>query len=308
MARKEEKNGFNVLTIATPDNRTRASFVPEKGGTGCSLIVPWREEDREVFYLHDSFWDRDSEHIPGGWPFLFPVCARMEREGTKGDYLYEGRIYNLPSHGFGPREAWEAVDTDTDDTLTLRLVDNERTREGYPFRFEVRLTYRVEPGALVCEQTYTNTGDVALPYFAGFHPYLLTPPADGGKEEVMLDYKPIQQYIYNDRMTDFIGVKEPPEMPARVTHPEINEILTKVGADKEAVIRMPDGFIIRLAAEGVEDPDLFSCIQLYTIPEKPFFCVEPWMSFPNAFNTMKGVRWLAPGTSEHGVMRLSTNG
>ena len=64
-----------------------------------------------------------------------------------------------------------------------------------------------------------------------------------------------------------------------------------------------------MAAEGVEDPNLFPYVQLYTMTEKPFFCVEPWMAAPNSLNTAKGCRWLEPGAVEHGVLRLwVTNG
>ena len=57
-------------------------------------------------------------------------------------------------------------------------------------------------------------------------------------------------------------------------------------------------------AGGIDDPSFFSYVQLYTIPEQPFFCVEPWMSFPNAMNTVSGVRWLQPGQTECGILTL----
>ena len=90
----------------------------------------------------------------------------------------------------------------------------------------------------------------------------------------------------------------------RSSLPAINERITRVGEDREAKLRLPDGLTIHLAAEGVEDSDLFPYIQLYTMADKPFFCVEPWMAFPNALNTVAGARWLKPGQSERGMLRV----
>ena len=184
------------------------------------------------------------------------------------------------------------------------LCDNEHTRERYPFCFEVKLQYQVARGKLTCQQTYHNLSDRAMPYYAGFHPYFLTPPPAQGKEEVKLNYHPTRHLVYNQKLTDIVGEAPLFPLPTSISNSEINEQLTMVGEDKEIVLRYPDNVILRMSAAGITDPDLFSYIQLYTMPEKPFICVEPWMSFPNAMNSVYGVRWLAPGQSEHGILTL----
>lgn len=303
MAERTTQHGHEVLTIASADGSTRASFVPEKGGMGSSIVMPGRDGPRELLFLHDFFWDRQTDKIPGGWPFLFPNCGRLERGGEAGTYLYDGHLYRLPSHGFGPRAAWE-VAAEAQDSLTLRLVDTEATRAVYPFEFEILLKYRVAKCVLVCEQTYTNRGQVAMPYYAGFHPYLRTPAPGAGKERVMLDFAPARAFAYNERLTDLARETAVPQVPAPIVHPTVNERIARVASNKEARLILPDGLTVHLAAVGVEDDDLFPYVQLYTMPDKPFFCIEPWMAFPNALNTVAGARWLRPGQSEHGILRL----
>lgn len=303
MAERTNQHGYEVWTIESPDGSTRASFIPEKGGIGSSIVMPGREGPRELLFLHDFFWDRQTERIPGGWPFLFPICGRLERGGQAGTYLYDGHLYCLPSHGFGPRTPWTVAES-TADSLTLKLADSEATRAAYPFRFEVTLKYRVAQCVLICEQTYTNRGEVPMPYYAGFHPYLLTPPPGGGKEKVLLDFAPARTFAYNERLTDLARETAVPQVPAPVVHPTVNERLTRVAAHKDVRLMMPDGLTVHLAAAGVEDDDLFPYVQLYTMPDKPFFCIEPWMAFPNALNTVSGSRWLRRGQSEHGILRL----
>lgn len=308
MASKKTQNGFEVWTIASPDGKARMSFVPEKGGIGSSLTLPGPNGPRELLYRHDFFWDAGAvQHIPGGWPFLFPVCGRLERNGQAETWLFDGRTYKLPSHGFGPRMPWQVSTTDNPSELVLQLSDTEATRKAYPFRFTVRLAYRMENNALVCEQTYTNNGRQPMPYYAGFHPYFLTPEPGRGKADVRLDFKPVKAFKYNERLTDLAGEIEPPDLPLSIDNPALNEMLTRVGADKETRLILPDGLIIHMAAEGVGDPDLFPYVQLYSMKDRPFFCVEPWMAFPNALNTVRGVRWLAPDSSDQGLLKIWTS-
>ncbi|MFH0878161.1 MAG: aldose epimerase [Lentisphaerota bacterium] len=303
MAEKSIREGFEVWTIVSPDGQSKMSFVTEKGGVGSSLVL----NGREWLYLHDFFWQKGPvERIPGGWPFLFPTCGRLERGIKNGVYLYDGHVYHLPSHGFGPRIPWVVLPDHTASALTLELTDTEETRKAYPFLFRVRLTYRIEDNGLVCEQSYTNTGSRPMPYYAGFHPYFLTPPARQGKEKVMLDYRPVRRLVYNESLTDVVGEGPMPDLPVPITTPDINEILSMVDENKETRLIYPDGAELHMKAEGAQNKDLFPYIQLYTMPDKPFFCVEPWMGFPNALNTVSGAHWLAPGAEDKGVLKVWT--
>ncbi|WP_304985964.1 hypothetical protein [Coxiella-like endosymbiont] len=40
------------------------------------------------------------EIYPGGWPFCFPVCARLKRQWKEGVYLFDGTLYQLKIDGF----------------------------------------------------------------------------------------------------------------------------------------------------------------------------------------------------------------
>ena len=294
---------FTVYTIISADGGTQASFVPEKGGVGSSIIMPFGNNKRELLFQHTHFWERNNPHIPGGWPFLFPVCARLERNNVAGDYLYDGKLYNLPIHGFAPYLPWEAS-SHTNDTLTMKLCATPQTLAMYPFDFCVELIYKVANKMLTCEQRYTNNGEKPLPYYAGFHPYFLTPPAANGKEKVRIDFKATRHFKCNEKLTDLIGDQELLKLPASVADSKINEQLSLLGKDKTVTLAYPDGLKINLEAAGIEDPNLFSYLQLYTQPQEPFICIEPWMGFPNALNTIQGVRWLKPNQSEHGILKL----
>ncbi|OGT08465.1 MAG: aldose epimerase [Gammaproteobacteria bacterium GWE2_37_16] len=295
---------FAVYTIQSSDGKTRMSFVPEKGGVGSSLIMPYNGKERELLFQHDHFWLRKQQRIPGGWPFLFPVCARLERNGVAGDYLYDGHVYNMNIHGFSSRMPWQVVDEDKLDQITLVLIDTKETRAIYPFSFRVELIYKIANSKLICLQRYTNTGDNLMPYYAGFHPYFTTPELGQGKEQVMLDYHPKRHFQYNERTSDLIGEQPLFPIPIPVTSPLVHEQLVLLGENKQITLVYPDGLAIKFQADGVEDENLFPYVQTYSPPDQPFVCVEPWMSFPNALNTVQGVRCLKPQQSESGILTL----
>lgn len=287
----------------SPDGAVQASVVPELGAIVSSLTIG----GHELLYQQTFFWDRHAERTRGGLPLAFPVCGRLERNGVAGAYQYYGRIYHLKNHGFSMRVPWTVTECGREDEVVVRLTETDETLGIYPFAFEIVLRFRAEPSQFVVEQTYANTGDRPMPYYAGFRPYFLTPHAGRGKGTTMVDFRPVRQLVYNERLTDIITKTPPPSFPASVSDPAINETLTRVGEDKKATLAFPDGMTVHMLAEGVEDRNMFPYVQLYTVPEKPFFCIEPWMGFPNALNTVCGARWLTPGQSEHGVLRIWTS-
>ncbi len=296
---KNDSANYGISRIVSRDGTTAAEIVPELGAVVSSWSVAGRNGDMRVLLYHRPFfWEKNVERTRGGIPFLFPVCGRMERDGVEGAYMLEHRSYRMQIHGFAARMPWQVADDRNPGELTLELRQTEATMGMYPFRFSVRLTFRVDHASLVIDQCYMNTGNEPMPYYAGFHPYFLTPQVQAGKEKVRVDFKAVERLVYNQKLTDIIGSAPLPGLPASVSDPDINEMLVFTGRDCRAVLTFEDGMGISVSASGMTDPEMFQYLQFFTIPEEPFFCVEPWMAFPNAMNTACGTRWLEPGEEE----------
>ena len=279
-------------------------FAPEKGGLAYSLVMPDQGKPRELLYQPEDFSLASYESIHMGWPFCFPVCARLSRDGQYGAYNYQHQRYTLPIHGFANDEPWEVRDIG-EGHITLALTDNERTHAVYPFAFEVVLHYRITPGQLVCDQIYHNRGETVMPYYAGFHPYFLVDLARYQKTEVLVDFAGKQQLIYNHDLTDIIGKRPAYDTPVAIAAERVNESLTQLGKDHRITLSFPDGFTITLQVENPDDATLFDHVQLYHKPAEPFFCIEPWMAAPNSLNTVDQSRLLAPGQTETAQLVLS---
>ena len=295
---------IKTYTIAASDGISQMHFAPEKGGLAYSLIMPDQGKPRELLYQPEDFSLASYDSIHMGWPFCFPICARLSRDGQYGGYNYNHHRYELPIHGFANDESWQ-VNQLADHRLILTLTDNERTRSVYPFEFEVILDYHLQPGKLTCHQHYHNTGNTIMPYYAGFHPYFLIDLERYRKEHVKVDFAGKQQLIYNDELTDIVGTKPAFKTPISIAAEEVNESLTQLEHDHRITLSFPDGFTITMQVDSPDDATLFDHVQLYHIPKAPFFCIEPWMATPNSLNTVDQARLLAPGQSEQACLVLS---
>jgi galactose mutarotase-like enzyme len=304
------QNGFEVWTLATADGATRASLVPELGGVVSSWVVPTPAGPRELLYRHPFFWDRREKQLRGGWPFLFPVCGRLEWEGRPDTYRLGGQPYYLPIHGFASRVPWTALDSGRDDELVIELHDSDVTRVQFPFSFVVSLRYRVEPGRLTVEFTVRNQSAEPMPWYAGFHPYFAVPPPGRGKERASFSARAEKRLLYNERLSDVTGEATAPDFPVSIVDPHVNEMLLRWDGAVGGRLSVEPGLEIRIACDSGDGLAPIPYAQLYTQPDQPFFCVEPWMAPPNSLNHPERPAWLAPRQKARGRVSawVSTGG
>lgn len=296
---------FAKVSIHSPDGRSQATFMPAKGGLGTSLVMPDpvnSDKTRELLYLPKEIDLATYPKLGVAWPFCFPICGRLNR-GGKAVYLHNHHLYALNIHGFAHALPWEVL-LHNDDTLTLGLKASKETKACYPFEFEVVLSYTVKNGEFLCHQTTINHGSEPMPYYSGFHPYFWIDPARYQKSDVMLDCAPLKRIQYNEDLTDVVGEKKLFSLPIAMTDPDVNESLLLLGEDRSVRLTFPDHSVLEMSVAGLDDPSMYRYLQLYHIPEQPFFCIEPWMSHPNAMNTPTAVRLLQPGEREHALLTL----
>ena len=297
MAQEHVQEGCRVFSIVSSDGATRAEIVPELGGIVASLRL---DGLAEALFRYPWFWDRATEELRGGLPPLFPVCGRLLQDGVRGQYRVGDRPYVLPIHGFAMRHPWEVVDAARPDALRLRLTDNAATRAIYPFAFELDLLYSVSAAGLSCRLAVRNAGNAPMPYYAGFHPYFLTPPPGAGKEQTLFAARPVNRHLYNSTKTEIVADTRPPEFPMSIADVDVNELLLELGDDRDTTLRFPDGVVLRQSASPA-----FRFRQFYTLPDQPFFCDEPWQAPPGSLNRPGAARVLAPGQTETGEVLVS---
>lgn len=288
-------------TLAAADAPTRADIVPELGGIVASLRLPDAAgTPRECLFQYPWFRDPHTAELRGGIPPLFPVCGRLLRDGIPGRYEINGRACVLPIHGFAMRVPWTVADAARPDAIRLRLTDTAETQAMYPFPFELLLDYSVSAAGFCSCLTIRNTGPEPMPFYAGFHPYFLTPPPGAGKEQTRFAAVPRIRHLYNSTKTDLVATAPVPAFPMSVAAVDVNELLLDVGDRGETRLIWPDGFTVVQSAS----PNL-PYRQFYTLPDHPFFCDEPWMAPPGTLNHLDRAPVLPPRATQTCTVRIA---
>ncbi len=107
-----------------------------------------------------AFWGKHS-------PLLFPIVGTLK----KNSYLFEGKEYHLPRHGFA-REREFAV---RENGSCFTITSDESTKAIFPFSFSLSLRYTLEENTLNLSYEVINTGDSDMYFSLGAHPAFAVP-------------------------------------------------------------------------------------------------------------------------------------
>ncbi|WP_336790555.1 aldose epimerase family protein [Paenibacillus sp. MMO-177] len=274
---------FKIYELIEESTSSRIRVCPERGG----IVIGCQLNGLEVFYLDKATFEHPTANIRGGNPILFPICGQLENK----TYTWNGKSYEMANHGVARTSAWEVAGTNTDGeaSITIVLRSNEETKQSYPFDFEVSFTYALLNGELHIRQQYRNlTEGEAMPFYAGFHPYF---NADSKKlpyetdATTYLDYNDMVEKPYTGEL-DLDGMVES---------------VTLLGAKKrEIAFPVSGGARVRMTYD-----DIFKYVQVWSVQDKPFVCVEPWMAMTGELNRQEELVMLESGETLNANLTIS---
>jgi len=240
-----------------------------------------------LWQKNDQIWNRFA-------PILFPIVGRLMND----QYTLNDQSYTMRQHGFARDQVFQVIEH-SEDSITLRLTDNEQTLAQYPFRFELLVKYTLYQDKLEIEHRVTNLDVKELYYSLGGHPgfhiegklsaydldfgddytvqqHLITGNYYNGKtKEIQLSRK---FQLSDDLFTsDAIVIKSPP--------------FKSIGFGKTNGPKL-----LTLHC------DTWTAVGLWTKPGAPFFCIEPWWGWADTLNSSgnmkekEGIISLEPGT------------
>ncbi|MGK9201137.1 aldose 1-epimerase [Sinorhizobium meliloti] len=255
--------------------------------------------------LHDGSWEPIFRRVDPSTAHPFALSnillAPFSGRVSGGGFTFDGTFHALPRnvetepypiHGNGFSAAWDVASMSAD-SITLTL-----SAEGPgPFRYDARMSYRLESAGLVMELSLVNRARIRLPYGAGFHPWFvrepdttLHAPARGVWLEQSDHLPKAHDAIAAHPDMDF---SRPQPLPARW----INNWFD--GWNGKARIHWPRrGFVADVdASEALSQYVVFS-----PAPDAGFFCFEPVTHPVDAFNLSgkaeaRGLKVLEPGES-----------
>lgn len=280
-------------------------ILPARGGLVSKLVV----NGRSLLWLPEDFSSEESSWPGGGIPLCFPFAGRVWQNGTLYQYGLGQKTFPMPLHGFAFASSFEVLDS-TADSATLILKDSEASRILYPFSFELKISFKLSDQKLNLQFQVTHLKPVSgseikeMPVALGFHPYFklnhLHPEMASLSVPAKL-YHPVTP-------AGAAGKSEPStelgSQPWPIQHPLLKSlILTDLEENASVLATSPDQPKIFVKAEPA---DLFRHVVVWSNQIEQFYCVEPWMSLPDAVATPSGCRWLKVGESLKGQISVQS--
>jgi galactose mutarotase-like enzyme len=248
------------------------AIAPARG----ALVTRFRTggQGREVLYLDEATLLDASKNVRGGIPLLFPSPGKL----ADGRYTRDGSTGALKQHGFARDLPWAVSDLGPS-SVTLSLRSSDATRAAYPWDFTATLRASLADGALRLAFRVANDGPRPIPFGFGIHPYFLVDDKAGATistaatrafDNVSGAVVPFHGFSLGSGETDL----------HLLDHGGTSSTLT---ADGHA-----------LTVRGSEELRRWV---VWTLPGKPFVCVEPWTSPGDALNSGEGLVVLEPGAA-----------
>ncbi|MUG69733.1 MULTISPECIES: aldose epimerase [Paenibacillus] len=274
---------YTVYELKEADGDAWFRIVPERGG----IVTSYGTAGVERLYLDRATLLDPSANIRGGIPVLFPVSGYI----TDNRYEWKGTPYSMKNHGVARNHPWRVEKTGDDNGvyITLSLRANEETLASFPFDFELSFTYRLLNGTLTIEQQYSNHSAEPMPMYPGFHPYFL---AD--RKAVRYDIDADRYYDFNDhREKPYEGEIDLDQLPESVVFLEAKEPRIGFTFEGRQVVEMTYS-------------EAFRYVVLWSIQDKPFICVEPWMAMPDELNRKQELTYVPAGGVVQAVLAITS--
>jgi aldose 1-epimerase len=310
-----------VELITLDAQSERAVIVP---GAGCQCLS-YRVGTIEVIAGPANPDDWRAHPHRGGIPILFPWPGRV----AGAHFTFKGREYRMPVneparghsiHGFACEHAFRvtrrgpyfvAAILDSSDYPDLSSI--------WPWPFTLEIDYEVGNG-LRLKARITNTGESAMPFGFGAHPYFHAPLNPKGSRDAMLiqldaDARwPLDAKLIPTGDTEPLAGKYDLRAP-RLIGSDTYDDAFRMAAISKGDVDAPRARLIdpsmKVAIE-VRADDAFGDFVVYAPPDNPVVALEPYTCAPDAFNLAArgiaaGMRELAPGQTFEAGFEIRLN-
>ncbi len=270
---RSSRAGFETLQLVSP--QASVEVCPSRGAIVTSCVLAG---DELLFLDSDTFAD-PAQNVRGGIPLLFPI-AGAPPVGTA-----------FKQHGFARLEGWAELEA-SDDRIVLQLTSSKPTRSAYPSDFELRFTLSLAGPTIDLEWSVLNADRRPMPVQLGIHPYFKVPLAQKAKAVVETD----ATQVWNNRTGAFETLATAPNFGGA---DEVDLQLLNHSAQRTG-LQLGDGSSVRLKWSPS-----FHTLVLWSLPGKPFICVEPWSDPSHAARAGRPLPSLAPGETASYSVQIS---
>ena len=250
---------------------------------------------------HEYMWRADPAYWAKTSPILFPIVGAL-KENT---YQYEGRIYELPRHGFARDHVFDATRL-ADNRAEFILKDTIETRQRYPFAFQLTLRYELVENTLYCTYVVHNPHhSERLLFSVGGHPaFAVGGTGDAGYEDYFLEFPDDDELhchlLERNLIADEVELIPLDRHRLPLRHSLFYRdalVLKSLGSHTITLKNHINGRGVRFSRDG------FPYVGIWAAKDADFVCLEPWCGIADSaahnqrFEEKEGIQRLAAGES-----------
>lgn len=278
--------------------------APEQGARLLNWHVNMSDGSvRDVIHWPENNSNSSLHEVHGGIPILFPFAGACFHEGKEGHWKNSGgEVFPIPMHGFA-RDSAFAIRSIDRAGFEVELVQPEAAKKFYPFEYTFTIIYHFLELSLQVSLVLENEGRTPIPWSAGLHPYFQVPwRKDLGRKEhqLSIEAKKVFQYQKGGLMTK----KAPIPSPVGLDNPElINSVHYELTKPSAEISLLNGEEKIRISEVGGAEVGSRTSFVTWSEEDSPFYCVEPWMSPPNAPEN-KTIKMVAPSARDEFTVEI----
>ncbi len=275
-------NGCKYLELISSDQESRARISLNEGGRLQELKF------ENVFIIKDNPLLKYNNTFASS--ILFPFANRIK----EGKYNFNEKDYQLDCnekdrnnaiHGLVFNKKFDIINKTISSTFSEVSLLYKETKpvSGFPFCFDVLLTYRLSDKELSLTVSIKNTDKLTFPFTLGWHPYFISENLQKSSldfnsySKVKLD----QSLITVDVLDNFL------EIPVKIKDNLLDDCY--VLKNNTVKLETPTYMILVQIINNEEN-----YLQLYKPKNSRMIAIEPMTGVSDSFNNKIGLQQLEP--------------
>ncbi len=239
----------------------------------------------------EYIWPGNADIWYGQSPILFPIIGRLLND----KYRLNGKEYCMNKHGIVRKKPFKLIHK-TSDSLTFSQTDDEKSRESYPYNFELQVNFQLTDTGLSVTHTIYNQSSEIMYYSFGAHPAFNCEIGD--YLEFSEDKELLTERI--DHESILIDEKFPVKMDGKklcLTKDLFCNDALILSEYKSKWVALKSCNHKRIVKFNFDSPVL----GIWAKPNAPYVCIEPWWGINDDYNEKEDF------SKKRGIMTLNVD-
>lgn len=270
--------------ITTISNSNLTAQIKHLGAELCSLKNNSNKE--YIWNANPAFWGKHS-------PVLFPIVGTLKNNS----YTFENQEYHLSRHGFAREMEFNLIEK-SESSATFSLTSTSKTKEIFPFDFDLHLIYTLEDNKLKIAYKVFNSNNKTMPFAIGAHPAFDLPHNFENYSLAFEKEEPHSYYLLEEGLiSNSTNALELNKNSLALHYPlfENDALVFKNIASKSITILENSNPFLKVNFSNFPD------LGIWTPPNAPFICIEPWFGYSDTVDQSGSI------LNKEGIQLLEAN-